>query len=391
MNTFSGKFSHSSMKYRNRRLVLNLIRRFGPISRADIARLTDLTKSTVSEITLFLLEKGVIKNVGVESKKGVGRRGILLDLNSKEFLVLGYDVGTLFSRVILTDLEGRILRKSRFDTRRGENLTAQIRDSVERIAEGLWDKVVGIGVGVPGMVDHETGFVIHSPNLSLKDFPMLERLKDFFPDKEIILDHNVKLMMIAEMEHGYAKDHENVLLVNLGPGIGSVFTSGGKLVRGAHNFTGEIGHISVVENGDVCSCGKRGCLETVAAAWGIVKRYERLSGRGVEGDFNTVEIASRARSGDEVALRVFEEAGEYLGKVIAQAVNIIDPEIVLISGGLSEAWDLMESAFERSFNEEIIVPLRGKIRVLRSKLGDLSTALGAATLAIDRFLDRVCL
>lgn len=380
------KVSHSSMRKNNRLLVVKMIKDLGPISRADISRKTGLTKSTVSEIVSYFMDMGIVREVGAKSKYGVGRRGILLDMDSEEFLIIGYDVGTINSRVILTNLKGEIIKKKRFKTARGEKkIMGQIEKKIFEIAGEDWDKVVEIGFGVPGMVDYRTGMIIHSPNLGLKNFPFLKVIAEKI-DKRVVMEHNVKLMMVAEMEYGSAKRYSNVLLINIGPGIGSSFVSEGHLVRGSRNFSGEIGHINVVPDGDVCRCGRRGCLETVSAAWGIVKQYEKRSGEKMEDIYGSDVVADRARSGDANAIEVFRDAGRYLGRVLAYTANILDPEAILIGGGLSKSWDLMEECLRSEFEKHVIPPLQGKIDISISDLGEYSTAMGASTIAVEDFI-----
>ena len=380
------KVSHSSMRKNNRLLVVKMIKDLGPISRADISRKTGLTKSTVSEIVSYFMDMGIVKEVGAKSRYGVGRKGILLDMDSNDHLIIGYDVGTINSRVILTNLKGEIIRKKRFKTTRGEkDLIVQIEKNILEIAGEDWERVVEIGFGVPGMVDRKTGTIIHSPNLGLKDFPFLKVISDEIK-KRVVMEHNVKLMMIAEMVYGSARNHSNILLVNIGPGIGSSFVSEGHLVRGSRNFSGEIGHINVVPDGDVCRCGRRGCLETVSAAWGIVRQYEKRSGEKLQDIYGADEVAERARKGDEDAIEVFKDAGKYLGRVLAYTANILDPEIILIGGGLSKSWDLMSEELKREFEGNIIPPIQGKIDISISNLGEFSTAIGASTIAMEDFI-----
>ncbi len=380
------KVSHSSMRKSNRLLVVKMIKDLGPISRADISRKTGLTKSTVSEIVSYFMDMGIVKEVGAKSRYGIGRKGILLDMDSGDHLIVGYDVGTINSRVILTNLKGEIIREKRFKTTRGEkDLIEQIEKSILDIAREDWEKIVEIGFGVPGMVDHKTGMIIHSPNLGVRNFPFLNVISDVVK-KRVVMEHNVKLMMIAEMVYGSAKNHSNVLLINIGPGIGSSFVSEGHLVRGSRNFSGEIGHITVVPDGDVCRCGRRGCLETVSAAWGIVRQYEKKSGEKLLDMYDANEVAKRAKNGDKNAIEVFRDAGKYLGRVLAYTANILDPEIILIGGGLSKSWDLMSEDLEIEFEENIIPPLQGNIDISISSLGEFSTAIGASTIAIDDFI-----
>ena len=382
------KVSHGSMRKNNRLLVLKTIKKLGPISRADISRLTGLTKSTVSDIVSHFMKLGILKTVGAENRSGVGRKGILIDLNTEDFLVVGYDVGTIRSRIVVTDMKGRVVNKKSFETEKSR-IIDQIVEEISSISSGMFDQIVEIGITAPGMIDPKRGVIVHSPNLGLVDFPILEILSKRLK-KRLILGHNVKAMMIAELEYGEAKGRSNVLFVNIGPGIGSSFAFDGRLVSGAHNFSGEIGHIGVVEDGEKCRCGKTGCLETVAAAWGIVRRYSRLSGKVLENEYDAKTVAERAKEGDEIAKKVFEEAGKYLGKVLAWTSNILDPELIIIGGGVSRSWDLMEGSFRSEFERELIPPLKGKIEISISKLGEFSTAIGASSIAQEDFLNSLC-
>ena len=377
------KASLSSLKENNAALIFECLRNNGPMTRANIARQTNLMPSTVSYITNYLIQKKVIKEIGSEEVERVGKKGVLLDVNYDDFLFIGYDVGTAYSRVIVSDGKGNLHYSKRFKTKTGDQLLQQIFDNIRDIIDKY--NVTGIGMAFPGFIDYERGVVIRAHNLEIKDLEIKKILKKEFKLTAYI-DHNT-IMMARDLLINNSSKEKDFVVVNIGPGIGVGIVSNERIIRGYKNAAGELGHITVNPEGRLCNCGKKGCLETESSSKGIVRNYAELSGKSVEceEDCESLFVYQLAKKGDQNAIKAFERAGHYLGIGISTLVNILNPEKVYIAGGVAYGWEFLKDAVEKSYNENIFYA-NNETKIEISPIGDYITALGAATFAFEKYI-----
>jgi glucokinase len=296
-------------------------------------------------------------------------------------LVIGIDVGGTEFKGAVIDRQGHIYKK--------ERRPAQREKGTEAVINGILDfaydlsqmtrkmpgdnRVVGAGVAVPGLVDEKNGIALLSVNLGWKDVP-LRRLLEERLGATAVIGHDVRTASIAEGLLGAARGSENYLLVTLGTGIGAAVVLQGVPYLGVHGAAGELGHIVVRPNGPKCSCGRRGCLETLASASAVIQHYQDLA--HVSQDVTARDVAERVKAGDEVAGRVWDEAIEALGIGIANYITLLDPERVVIGGGLADAGQMLfeplKAVLAREVCFEPIPP------VLPAALGNDAGYLGAA-------------
>ncbi len=266
----------------NRSLVLNLIKDKGPISRADISKTTKLTRSTVSNIVDYLIQKDLIKEIGLTSS-GVGSRAILLKLNSQAYHAIGVDLGTLHTTVAITDLLGRVETKMEYPTgcqKDKDKIIEKLLETIHNIVKSSgieWQKIVGIGVAAPGLID-KYGTMLITPNFGWRDTPLGGILRKQF-HIPVFVDNNVNAMALAESEFGAGQGVRNFVFINVEMGIGAGVVINGELFHGKNNCTGEIGHTTVDYNGPKCSCGNNGCLEVMASGPAIAKRAFSVSAK----------------------------------------------------------------------------------------------------------------
>ena len=382
----------------NRSLVLNLIRDRGPLSRADISRITKLTRSTVSEIVNYLIKEGWVRENGRSRSQG-GRRGILVELNPRAYYAVGVEIGTLNIVAALVDLRGKVTKRVERLTRREQKKEIVIQRVKKTIHELIsiskvsLSKIAGIGVAVPGLIDSERGILRVSSNLGWRNVPLREILENEF-HVPILVDNNANAMALAESQFGAGKGIKNFVCVNVGMGIGSGIIIKGEIYRGESESAGEIGHTTVDYNGPICSCGNRGCLEVMASAPAIAKRAIQAIRRGektkiyqmVNGNLNEITaatVAMAAKEGDKIAKRIMEETGEYLGTGIANIVNLFNPRVVIMGGGVSQAGNLIFEPIKRTIKERAFFVPAEVVKVLPPALGKDSTVIGAATLVLD--------
>jgi glucokinase-like ROK family protein len=381
----------------NRSIVLNVIRDKGPLSRADVSRRTKLTRSTVSSIVSYLTKKNLVRETGLSSS-GVGRRGILLELNPKAYYVVGIDLGTLNTIAAVVDLEGKIVERVEHPTNGEKNRD----DVIERVKAAIHEvisasnlnlqKIAGIGLAVPGLVDSKKGMILFIPNFGWKDTPLREILEEEF-HTPIFIDNNANAMALSEAQFGIGRGVKNFICVNIGIGIGSGVIINREIYRGETECTGEIGHTTVDYNGPKCSCGNNGCLEVMAAGPAIARRAVKAIREGrktvitelVEENLNQITAAVVARAAnqdDRLAREIMEKTGEYLGTGIANIINLFNPQMVIIGGGVAQAGSLIFDPLKRTMKKRAFSVPAKVVKIATPSLGRDCTVIGAASLVL---------
>ncbi|WP_343994481.1 ROK family protein, partial [Terrabacter terrae] len=236
-------------------------------------------------------------------------------------------------------------------------------------------RVMAVGLVVPGLVDDVSGIGVWSANLGWNDLDLRGSVAAHV-DVPVAVGHDVRAGLLAEHRLGAARDADNVLFVPLGTGLASAMLSRGRLVTGS-SWTGEIGHVVVVPDGPLCGCGERGCLEAVASAGAIGRRWSEAT--GITGDAE--EVARRAEAGEPEAGRVWQEAVDALAAVVAPIVAAAGTELVLVGGGLARAGDTLFEPLRAALRARL--GRRADVAVEAAALGDRAGSLGAATIALD--------
>ncbi|HHY48073.1 MAG TPA: ROK family transcriptional regulator [Firmicutes bacterium] len=386
------------VKQANTSLIINVLKAQGPLSQAEISRITKLTKSTVSGIINELMSAGVIREAGVGTAgSSGGRRPTLLELNPEAFYVVGVDIGTTNIHAILTNLTGASLNEKAIPTLPRDGLDSLVRRTVELIKEIVQEpgiqmsELVGIGVAAAGLVDHKTGVVKYSPNFNWRNVPLKDLLENTI-QVPVSVDNCTRVMARGEMWFGAAKTVSNLLYVNVGYGIGSALVIDKKVVQ----RDSEMGHIAVMEDGPVCGCGKAGCVEAISSGSAIEAKAREAVNQGrssmmrdlCDGDPSRITakiVADAARAGDITARRVMSDAGRYLGKAIAAAVNFFNPELVVIGGGVSLAGDIYLEPVLSGFRSYVMRDLYSDDKIVLSELGIRGGVLGGAGLILGEF------
>jgi len=310
---------------------------------------------------------------------------------SSESLVFAVDLGGTHLRVALVDDTGRILQQLKQETPKGDSANCII-GALARAAEAwhaLKPKVIATSIMVPGAVDSDKAVVLQAPNLpSLIDFPLkaeLERQLGW----PVYLENDANAAAVGEMWLGAARGCRDVVSVTLGTGVGGGVILDGKLWRGSHGSAGEIGHTTVDPFGGLkCKCGNTGCLELYASATAIVRMTkEKLSSFPQSelktGGLTAERVYEAGRNGDELARMVFQRFGMYLGIGLANLINFIDPEIIVIAGGAVNGWDLFAAEMYREVEERAFSATAQQVRIAKAECGDNAGLLGAARLALQ--------
>ena len=313
-----------------------------------------------------------------------------------EALAIGIDVGGTKIEGLLVDVEegGRILNRRLVDTP-AQDAEGTVRATIE-VARSLAEDghaVRAVGAGAAGLVDLD-GVMRFAPNIAFREVPLRARLEEAL-GVHVLVDNDANVAAWGEFRFGAGKDVDDMLLVTVGTGIGGGIVAGGKLFRGAHGFAAEIGHIIVEPGGPLCGCGNLGCWEQVASGRAIGRKGREaardhprsLMVELASGDPEAVDgpiVTEAARQEDPVARTILAEVGWRLGEGIAGLVNVLDPELVVVGGGVAEAGEhLLESA-RRALYEAVEGPdHRPEVRLVAADLGNDAGALGAAALAFE--------
>jgi glucokinase len=310
---------------------------------------------------------------------------------------LGIDVGgTKVAGLLLSDA-GKILAHQERPTP-AEDVDATM-ETIYGLAADLatGSEPAGVGVGAAGMVDFAAGTMRSAPNLAWKEIP----IRDLVADRTglpCILDNDANAAAWGEYRFGAANGYRHALVVTVGTGIGGGIIADGKLFRGAHGFAAEIGHIIVEPGGPLCGCGNNGCWEQVASGRAVARLGQELvdlrKGSAIarlvgDGPVTGKHVSEAAREGDAAAVHIFDEVGRRLGEGIAGLVNILDPEVVVVGGGVAEEGDLLLAPTRRAFVGAVEAPEhRPEVPLLSAALGGESGAIGAAALALDEATNR---
>jgi glucokinase-like ROK family protein len=376
--------------------VLRLIWQERRISRAEIARRTGLSRSTVTEIVDELLPTGLIREEGVGPSRG-GRPPIVLEFDYEAGRILGVDMGAAHIAVALIDLHGNVLawhhrfHSVRTDPHGTRALIAELCAACLADQPGSRRLLVGIGIAAPCPIDPE-----HPDRFSEVVLPEwqgrsgLSALATRFR-VPLFVDNDANLGALAEHWWGAGRGVDDFAYVKVATGVGSGHFIHGKVYRGATGVAGEIGHMAIDPNGKPCVCGLRGCLATLVGAPALVERAGELSARYggsvlSEGHRDIEAIEDAALAGDPLALQIVKETAGHLGIAIAGLLNLMNPRLVILGGGLSRLGDLLLEPLRDVIRNRTLVSSLAAADVKTSALGPRSIAIGAATYVLDAAL-----
>lgn len=383
MTLRSSSANRDLMRRMNEASVFGIIHDVGPVTRTEIARISGLSLATISGITGAMIEDGLV----VEESTGVstgGRRPVLLAINRAAATAVGVKLTTDHVITTITDLGGNPLEQRMAGL--GDDLSPEsvvrtvgiIVDDIRSEFEGR--RVVGLGLGMAGLIDRGEGVCRYSPFLPWRDVPIRSMLADRV-GLPVIVENDVNALTIAERWFGVGASTPNFLVVTIGRGVGMGIMLHGALYRGASDGAGEFGHVTIVDGGELCVCGKHGCLEAYVSEPALQREVSRIAGHHVDLD----DAVRHARTGDERFLPAFRDAGHLLGLALANAINILNPNLVILSGEGSRFLDLMMPALRETCSRESFDGLSDDMQLGVEPWGDDAWARGAAALVLDDF------
>ena len=385
--------------------ILGLIREFENISRADLVKKSGLSAPTVTRIVDSLINKEkLVVSLGMGNSKG-GRPPVLLKFDGKRNYVIGIDLGATITRGVLSNLDGKFISEIEFPTRLTEGyevILDDVADLINKLAESKPNinrkRVYGVGIAVAGLVDLNKKIVEYSPDFDWTQVDIIKALESKV-DFPVIFDNVTRLMALGGMCFGKGQKRQNFICINVGYGIGSGIIVNGKLLTGSDGFAGEFGHITMDKDSDIqCSCKKYGCLEALASGKAIALTAQSRLARGQDsilkdmsgGDYSKVTakmVADAAKEGDEMALNVFTRAMEYIGLGISNLIEIFNPDLIVIGGGVSLAGDIFFDNIRDVVQKNLMRPTARQIHILPVAFGTNAAIMGAFSLILSKVLN----
>lgn len=382
-------WNHQVVKEGNKSLVLDKIKNNSPISRAAVASQTGLNKGTVSSLVSDLLEDHLIYESGPGESSG-GRRPVMLLFNEVAGYSIGIDIGVNYLLGVLTDLSGNIFlqKEHSFKNLSFEEIKDKLFSTIDSLIASAPESphgVVGIGVGVPGVVD-KGGEILLAPNLKWKNLDLKSILEEKYK-LPVIIENEANAGAYGEKRFGAGKKFENVIYVSAGIGIGVGLILNGSLYKGANGFSGELGHMTIQVTGPKCRCGNDGCWELYASEQALLdKAVQSGLFASTDEELDLPNLIQLAESGNEEAISLFKESGDYLGVGINNIINTFNPQQVIIGNRMASAKGWLSEALNKRVASQALWFQQNDLEVGFSELDTLPTALGVAAFTIENFL-----
>ncbi len=393
-----------NVKNINKHTVLDLIR-FTPggISRVEIARHMDLSRAAVTTIVNDLLATGIIHEA--ESRiVNNGRPPIVLEINPSRGYVVGVDFGATHLSLLVADLSARIREETEVAINIQDGPEACLDEADKRVRELLskagisLGEVLAIGIGVPGPIVTEAGMVVAPPIMPGWDrYPIRDTLEKMW-GRPVSVNNDAELGALGEWASGAGRGERNLVYIKVGTGIGAGLLIDGQIFRGATGSAGEIGHLTIDENGPLCTCGNHGCLEAVAGGRAIALQAQQAVQSGQRTQLSAIrplenitakDVASAARRGDLLAQQILGRAGRHIGSAIAGLVNMFNPGMIIIGGGVAQTGDILLEPMRQTVQRRSLPAATRIVRITTAMLGRRSSSMGAIIQALTLALHQV--
>jgi predicted NBD/HSP70 family sugar kinase len=394
---YSGRNALTVKAHNVRTLLLTLLRQ-QPISRVRLARETRLSTTTVTNLIAELIEQGIVVEAGTDvagMRPGAGRPPLALRLRPASRHALGIHIGVRQVRVALVDLQANVTEHQHINVVRNESgesvigrTAAVCRDLINmHHTTGNGGAIVGIGVGASGLVRSRTGVNVLSPNLGWHDVPLRDLLTEQV-GLPVVVDNNVRCMALAESLYGVGRNVRALAYVYARVGVGAGLVVDGELYHGADYGAGEIGHwVMRPEGGALCRCGNHGCLETEISENVLLALAEQIQPELTRGRSDPLSVIfDGARDGHLALVEMLETRAYFLGLALANLVNVLNPEMIMLGGWLAEAFDLIAPVAESTMRRHAFGGIGDAVDVLPTTFGVQSGVIGAGVLALETFV-----
>lgn len=393
--------NNSAVKEHNRSLVLKLVMNKGPISRSQIALETQLTKTAITDIINELHSYNLIKEIGEGISTG-GRKPVLIDINSDAYWIIVIDLSGPLVKAALVNLRAQI----KHQVSRSLSLVNQFEVSdllilINELLKSAVDDgkpILGIGVATPGLLDYENNKVINAIQLGWKDIPLKDEITKYF-NLPTYIEREIYIPLLGEQWFGDTQ-FNNVLYVTIGTGIGAGLMVDGKVYNGNNKFAGEFGHTVVRNNGPLCKCGNRGCIESLASMTAIKEKVKKrfLHGkldqiltdlvRQSNGQIEIEPILNAVSLGSDAAKNIVTEAAKFLGIGLANLVNLLDPDAIFIGSSIpnNTGYKIYLDIARQTMEERVLQGRKRTPKVILSRFEENARLVGATALVLTKSL-----
>lgn len=394
MITVSAKATHAQTRRHNNRLVLKTVYDQGPLSRAAIARSTNLTATTVSTVIAELLDDGLVEEIGAISTER-GKPPTLVTLVNDARHIVALDLSRNIFQASILNLRGEIQERKQLPVNgavgtEALQLAYQLIDEILPLARR---PLLGLGVGAPGIIDRNHNLIRRAANLGWENLPLGKQLHERYGLKVQVVNDN-QAALLAEFLFGNYRNTPDMVVVRVGNGIGAGIMCNGQLLHGNGTGVGEVGHVVVVEEGELCSCGNRGCLETVASSRAIVKRAKAIAQQEHHSalhqfaptpDKITIDTVVQAfQAGDASLEPVVQEVGHHLGRMVANLVSVLGMPRILLCGSVTGLGQPLLDVIRQEVNQRALSGRMNEAHIdlvsLTTSISDLVIMGAAATL-----------
>ena len=388
--TTKGALNKSALRQANERLVLNGIRQNAPLSRLDLARITGLSPSSITFILKRLKRDKMISEEKLANQSQLGRRPTLLSLRPEARLTVGVEVARAGARVVMADWSGRVLRETAIACHPNPELYLdRVHSAIRTLVKPIpAERVLGVGVGLPGTIDRTSGKVIAAENLNWFGIDAGAALRKQLPFP-FYYENTAKLSALAEMwfSERNGRQLRDFVFVSANGGLGTGVIINGQLLQGANSEAAEFGHTTLYADGRRCVCGSTGCWEQYACDLALCRLYSELNAHGGDGaaEVDATAIVRMAREGDPVARRALDETACHLGTGFANLIWALNPEAIVVGDWLAEAWDMIEEHIWKTVRSRVAGYYLSGVRIYPSTHAADSSLLGAVALVLNRF------
>ncbi|MFC7392744.1 ROK family transcriptional regulator [Scopulibacillus cellulosilyticus] len=374
------------IKYENQNLVLEMIRTNGPISRAEIAKAANMSPTTVSRIVSSLCERGMVRETNQQETGSIGRKAILLEANENSILSIGAEIDKGVIRLAVINFHGEINYFNEYDNPIYYDAEQTINQLIKLVRHFIQEtqidesKLIGIGIGVPGIIDQKYGIVMLSAQLGWRHV----HAKDMIEEQVglmTVIDNELKIRAYAESLLGETCRDESSVLVGFTNGVGSALVVNGDVFRGNMNSAGEIGHMVIDPNGLLCECGSRGCLQTY-----IVEKYLIHEAQKIKPIHSLDRLFECAEKREVWAINILERAALYIVITINNVVCAYNPNSVILSGHLVENYPLIQKMIDEKIDTNIWTPFKDSFKLYYSSLKEKGVVQGAGLIVQQQYV-----
>ena len=388
-------------KIRQKKKILNCLHLTGNISAPQLSKWLRISLPTCIALLNDLISSGYVKNIGMGESSG-GRKPMLYGLPDNRFYVIACDFGRFSANMAILDCFNRFVTPIiEIDTHIDDCLlTEKLYDAAQKLMsdhEISKEKIYGIGVDMPGLIDSTAGV-----NYTIQEKDRQNIRQDLHQKfgKLVYVDNDARMHAYGEYRFGAAKGYNDAIVIHWGWGLGLGIFVNGSLFSGNNGFAGEFSHIPIVENGELCICGKRGCLETIASSNTIMKRVQKgFADNEISSLINQFEnnqekvtpedVINAARQGDEFCISILNEVGKAMGKGLAYIIQLLNPEVIVLSGPLSKARQYVLFPIQQSLNRLCLEKISGNTSIIISEMGDQSALLGTSEMVFQKVFTEI--